>query len=71
MTASERAPAQGGDAVALLEADVDETIALCGGDVRAALRAMLVVNAYLEVELAHATGAVSAGFARSRRHEPV
>ena len=41
----------GAFAAALLEAEVDEAIALCGGDVRAALRATLVANAYLESEV--------------------
>ena len=41
----------GAVAAACLEAEVDEAIALCGGDVRAALRATLVANAYLEAEV--------------------
>ena len=34
----------------LPEAEVEEAIATCGGDVRAALRATLIANAYLEAE---------------------
>jgi hypothetical protein len=51
---------------ALLEADVDEAVALCRGDVRAALRATLVANAYLEAEVARLTEAIAIGFARAR-----
>jgi hypothetical protein len=36
------------------------------GDVRAALRAMLIANAYLEAEIGRLTEAVSSGFARGR-----
>ena len=50
----------------LLEAEVDEAIAGCGGDVRAALRATLIANAYLEAEIERLTEAISTGFARGR-----
>jgi hypothetical protein len=53
-------------AAALLEAEVDEAIATCGGDARAALRATLVANAYLEAEIGRLTEAISTGFARGR-----
>ena len=39
------------DTAALLEAEVDDAIATCGGDVRAALRATLIANTYLETEI--------------------
>jgi hypothetical protein len=48
-------------AAALHEAEVDEAIATCGGDVRAALRATLIANAYLEAEIERLTEAVSSG----------
>jgi hypothetical protein len=51
---------------ASLEAEVDEAIATCGGDVRAALRATLIANAYLESELGRLTEAISTGFARGQ-----
>jgi hypothetical protein len=51
---------------ASLEAEVDEAIATCGGDVRAALRATLIANAYLETEVERLTEAASTGFARGR-----
>jgi hypothetical protein len=55
---------------ALLDAEVDEAIATCGGDVRAALRATLIANAYLEVEIERLTEAISTGFARGRMRKP-
>jgi len=54
------------ETAALLEAEVDEAIATCGGDVRAALRATLIANAYLEAKIERLTEAVSSGFARGR-----
>ncbi len=58
------------DAAALLEAEVDEAIALCGGDIRAALRATLIANTYLEAEVERLTEAISTGFARGRMWRP-
>ena len=54
------------EAAALLEAEVDEAIATCGGDVRAALRATLTANAYLEAEVERLTEAISTALARGR-----
>ena len=54
------------EAAALREREVDEAIATCGGDVRAALRATLIANAYLEAEIGRLTKAISTGFARQR-----
>ena len=54
------------EAAALHEVEVDDAIATCGGDVRAALRATLIANAYLEAEIERLTEAVSSGFARGR-----
>jgi hypothetical protein len=54
------------ETAALLEAEVDDAIATCGGDVRAALRATLIANTYLEAEIERLTEAVSTGFARGR-----
>lgn len=47
-----------------LEATVEEVIASCDGDPRAAVRALLVANAYLERELALTIPAVSFGYSR-------
>jgi hypothetical protein len=63
-------PSQEPDAAALLEAQVDEAIAACGGDARAALRATLVANVYLEAEVERLTAATSTGFARGRLRKP-
>jgi len=52
---------------------MDEAIATCGGDARAAVRVLLVANAYLEQENEGLQQAVSAGFSRGkirRRQKP-
>jgi hypothetical protein len=54
------------ETAALPEAEVDEAIATCGGDVRSTLRATLIANAYLETEIERLTEAISTGFARGR-----
>ena len=53
-----------------LERDVDQAIALCGGDMRAALRAMLLANAFLETEIERLTCSVSIGFTRGKMSPP-
>ena len=55
-----------GETTALVEAEVAEAIASCGGDVRAALRATLIANAYLETEIERLTEVISTGFGRGR-----
>ncbi len=49
-----------------LEVSVDQAIALCDGDVRAALRAALVYNEFLERKLDMMRGMVSSGYSRQR-----
>ena len=66
MNALQRSKKSEAETAALVEAQVDEAIATCGGDVRAALRATLIANAYLEAEIERLTEAISAGFARGR-----
>ena len=66
MNASQPSKKSEAEAAALVEAEVDEAIATCGGDVRAALRATLIANAYLEAEIERLTEAVSTGFSRGR-----
>jgi hypothetical protein len=51
-----------------LEAAVDEAIAVCDGDKRAAIRALIVANNYLESEVAELMRAVSHAYARGRFH---
>jgi hypothetical protein len=45
---------------------VDEAINACGGDARAALKALLIANEFLEHELERTAVQVSKGYARSR-----
>ena len=66
MNASQRSKKSEAGTAALVEAEVDEAIGTCGGDVRAALRATLIANAYLAPEIERLTEAVSSGFARGR-----
>jgi len=54
------------EAPTLLEAAVEQAIAICDGDVRAALRATLVANALLMDEVEGLTRTASFGFARGR-----
>jgi len=49
-----------------LEAAVDQAIAICDGDVRAALRAALVYNDFLERKLETMRGMVSSGYTRRK-----
>lgn len=66
MNASERSKKSQAETAVLLEAEVDEAVATCGGDVRAALRAILIAKAYLQTEIERLTEAISTGFARGR-----
>jgi acetaldehyde dehydrogenase (acetylating) len=59
------APNTQGDADQL-EAATDQAIAVCGGDVRAALKAMIVANEFLESEVYELMQAVSHAYARGR-----
>jgi len=54
------------DAPDPLEAAVEQAIAICDGDVRAALRAVLVANSFLADEVERMTRAASFGFTRGR-----
>jgi hypothetical protein len=49
-----------------LEADVDQAIATCGGDLRATIRALIVANKYLECEVSELMKAVSHAYVRGR-----
>jgi hypothetical protein len=49
-----------------LEAEVEAAIAVCDGDMRAALRATLVANAYLDAENQRLTASLSTGYDRQR-----
>lgn len=60
VTAKTEAP----DDVLDLEASVDEVIALCDGDMRTAIRSLIVANGYLEAEAEGLRGVVSVGYVR-------
>ncbi len=49
-----------------LEAAADQAIAACNGDMRSAVRALILANEYLEYELCEMFTAVSKGYARGR-----
>jgi len=49
-----------------LEAAVDQAIAVCDGDLRAAVRALIVANNFLESEVAGLKKAVSHAYTRGR-----
>jgi hypothetical protein len=49
-----------------LEASVDQAIAACEGDTRAAVRALIVANHFLESEIAELKKAVSHAYTRGR-----
>ena len=53
-----------------LEAAVDAVIAECGGDLRAALRALVLANSYLEAEVERLAEAASRGYARRDVRSP-
>ena len=49
-----------------LDATVDQAIAICDGDVRAAVRVLIVANNLLESEIADLKKAVSHAYMRGR-----
>ena len=57
---------QGNEQDGELEAAVDQAIDACGGDTRAAVRALIVANNFLESEIAELTKAVSHAYTRGR-----
>jgi hypothetical protein len=53
-----------------LEVATDQAIAACGGNVRNAVKALLVTNEFLEAQIAELQAAISNGYARGK-FEPV
>jgi hypothetical protein len=51
---------------AALEASIDAAIAACDGDMRAAIRALIVSNSFLHAHVERLTDLVSPGFARGK-----
>ncbi|MGA0563654.1 hypothetical protein ACO2RV_14515 [Ancylobacter sp. VNQ12] len=62
---SEQPPAEAG-AFAVSDADIDEAIEACDGDMRATIRALLIGQQYLEIALEMARQEASWGYARGR-----
>jgi hypothetical protein len=54
-----------------LEAAADQAIAACGGDAREAVKALIVANHFLEIDLEKLKAAVSMGYARGKLFEEV
>ena len=50
------------------EAAIDRIVATCNGDIRGALKALLLVNEQLEAELAQVYAAVAQGGLTARGH---
>ena len=65
MSASSQSNIEGDDG---LETAVDQAIAACGGDLRSAIRALIVANQYLESEVGELMKAVSRAYVRGRFH---
>ncbi len=57
-------PAPDGEAVDELDRAATEALALCDGDSLAAIKALLLANAFLERELDLAQATVSSGYSR-------
>jgi hypothetical protein len=53
-----------------LEAATDQAIAACGGDIRNAVKALIMANEFLEAQVRELQAAVSNGYARGK-FEPV
>jgi stage V sporulation protein SpoVS len=49
-----------------LEVATDQAIAACGGNVRNAVKALIVANEFLEAEVKQLQAAVSIGYARGK-----
>jgi hypothetical protein len=49
-----------------LEAAIDQALAACGGDLRAAIGALIVANNFLETEVEELMKAVSHAYVRGR-----
>jgi hypothetical protein len=60
------APLSSGSQSADLDLAADQAIAACGGDVREAVKALIVANDFLEVQLEELRAKVSIGYARGR-----
>ena len=53
-----------------LEMAADQVIASCGGDLRSAIRALILANNYLEYEIEQILASVSKGYLRGHVRKP-
>jgi hypothetical protein len=53
-----------------LELAADQVIASCGGDMRSAIRVLILANDYLEYEIEQILARVSKGFLRGHGRKP-
>ena len=53
-----------------LELAADQAIASCGGDMRSAIRALILANDYLEYEIEQILASVSKGYIRGHLRKP-
>ena len=49
-----------------LEAAADQALAICGGDARETIKALIIANHFLETELEKLRAAVSTGYSRGK-----
>ena len=49
-----------------LEAAADQALAICGGDARETIKALIVANHFLETELEKLRASVSTGYSRGK-----
>jgi hypothetical protein len=63
------APEPAAPLVGDLELAADQAIAACGGDAREAVKALIVANGFLEVQVDELRAAVSTGYSRGRYGE--
>ena len=52
-----------------LDRAADQAIEMCGGDMRSAIRALILANEFLEHEVKELMVAVSKGYSRSKLHD--
>jgi hypothetical protein len=50
-----------------LDAAADQAIAACGGDMRSAIRALILANEFLELELSDTRSKLSLGYGRGKQ----
>lgn len=53
-----------------VDSEIEQALAICGGDALAALRATLIANAFLERRVELLLAGQSAGYARGRVRKP-